>query len=217
VTFYHNSTSEIRALVEALRSKGFGRLALVYEQEPFAEMIRKLLVANGVSLMADIGVQAGETDFKAPLARLRDQRLDALIVFVWDERSLLALLQQIRSSLPSVLLATVHDGAGWLTNPVFSPLLPRLTYTQFIMSDTSFEKRFKERFGYAPILTASNAYDALNSVLTALAAGANSGSTCRDYLMNHELDSVTFGRFRFHKDGSVPSKVELVDHRADGR
>lgn len=217
VTFYHNSTLEIKVLVEALRSKGFTRLALVYEQEPFAEMIRKLLLASDVPLVADIGVQAGETDFRAPLTRLRDESIDALIIFVWDERSLLALLQQSRGSLPNVPLATVHDGAGWLTNPVFKPLLPRLTYTRFRMSDDSFEQRFKVRFGYEPILTASNAYDALNAVLTAFAAGANSGSACRDYLMNHELDSVTFGRFRFNKDGSVPSKVVVVEHPSDSR
>ena len=214
VTFYHNSTTEIKVLLEGLRQRNFTRLALVYEEEPFAEMIRKLLIANGINLVADIGVQPEESDFKSSLFRLRDKKIDAIIIFVWNERSLLALLQQIRTSLPEVPLATVHDGAGWIENPVFRPVIPRLIHTRFIVADSSFEKRFRERFGYEPILTASSAYDALNAVLGALAAGENSGVGIRKHMMNNDLETVTFGRFRFGADGSVPSRVDIVEYSA---
>jgi branched-chain amino acid transport system substrate-binding protein len=215
VSFYHNSTTEIKVLVEGLKKKNRSRIALIYEQEPFAEMIRKLLVSETSPLVADIGVQAGESDFRAHLAKLRNQPVDVVVVFVWDQRSLLSLLQQIRSSMPEISLATVHDGAGWLEDPAFKPFITRLIYTQFVIADDSFQQRFKARFGYAPILTASNAYDALNAVLSAFAAGAKTGASCRDYLMNNQLDSVTFGTFRFNRDGSVPSKVDIVDFISD--
>lgn len=211
VTFYHNSTTEIRVLLNGLRERNLSRLALVYEQEPFAEMIRKLVIANDVDLVADIGVQAGESDFRPHLLKLRDKKIDAIIVFVWDERSLLSFLQQVRISFPDIRLASVHDGAGWLENPAFKTVLPRLIYTRFVVSDNSFEKRFKQRFAYPPILTASNAYDSLNAVLTALAADCSTGSRCRDYLMQHELETVTFGKFKFGADGSVPSRVEVME------
>lgn len=214
VTFYHNSTTEIKVLLDGLRKRNLSRLALVYEQEPFAEMIRKLVLANDIRLVADIGVQAGESDFRPHLLKLRNDKIDAIIVFVWDERSLLALLQQIRIVLPDIQLATVHDGAGWLENSAFKPVLPRLIFTRFIVSDNSFAERFKARFAYPPILTASNAYDALNSVLTALAAGCDTGSECRDYIMHHVLETVTFGKFQFGADGSVPSKVEVMEFPA---
>jgi hypothetical protein len=113
--------------------------------------------------------------------------------------------------MPEIPLVTVHDGAGWIEDPTFKPFISRLMYTRFVIADDSFQNRFKARFGYGPILTASNAYDALNSVLSAFAAGANSGATYREYLMNNQLDSVTFGSFRFNRDGSVPSKVDIVD------
>lgn len=211
VTFYHNSTTETKVLIDALKERKLSRLALVYEQEPFAEMIRKLLLGHNIELVADIGVQAGESDFRPQLARLRDKQVDGMIVLVWDERSLLALLQQIQVNLPEIRLATVHDGAGWLLNPALKALLPKLIYTRFALVDDSFVQRFRSRFGYDPILTGSNAYDALNAVLTAVAAGADSGPACRDYLMSHELDSVTFGKFKFNEDGSVPSRVEVVE------
>lgn len=211
VTFYHNSTIETQVLIDALKERKLSRLALVYEQEPFAEMIRKLLVGHNIELVADIGVQAGESDFRSQLTRLRNKQIEAVIVLVWDERSLLALLQQIQVNLSEIRLATVHDGAGWLLNPALKTLLPRLLYTRFALVDGTFAQRFRSRFGYDPILTASNAYDALNAVLTAVAAGADSGAACRDYLMSHELDSVTFGKFKFNEDGSVPSRVEVVE------
>lgn len=211
ISFYHNSTTEIKVLVEGLRKKNLSKIALIYEQEPFAEMVRKLLLSETSSLVADIGVQAGESDFRARLAKLRSQGVEAMVVFVWDQRSLLSLLQQIRTNMPEIPLVTVHDGAGWIEDPTFKPFISRLMYTRFVIADGSFQDRFKARFGYGPILTASNAYDALNSVLSAFAAGANSGATYREYLMNNQLDSVTFGSFRFNRDGSVPSKVDIVD------
>jgi len=215
VTFYHNSTTEVKVLLEGLRRRNLSRLALVYEQEPFAEMIRKLLIANDIDLVADIGVQAGESDFKSNLFKLREKKVDALIVFVWDERSLLALLQQVKIGLPNIQLATVHDGAGWIKNTAFSSVIPRLVYTRFTIADSSFERRFKEKFGYEPILTASNAYDALSAVLQALAAGATSGAAIREYLMTTELQTTTFGRFKFEADGSVPSRVEIVEYSSE--
>lgn len=215
ISFYHNSTTEIKVLVEELRKKNLSKIALIYEQEPFAEMIRKLLLSETPSLVADIGVQAGESDFRARLAKLRSQGVEAIVVFVWDQRSLLSLLQQIRTNMPEIPLVTVHDGAGWMEDPTFKPFISRLMYTRFVIADHSFQDRFKARFGYGPMLTASNAYDALNSVLSAFAAGANSGATCREYLLSHQLNSVTFGSFRFNKDGSVPSKVDIVDFVSD--
>jgi ABC-type branched-subunit amino acid transport system substrate-binding protein len=215
ISFYHNSATEIKVLAEALRKRNLSKIALVYEQEPFAEMLRKLLLSDKLPLAADIRVQAGESDFRAQLIKLRNQKVDAIVVFVWDQRSLLSLLQQIATNIPNIPLATIHDGSGWLEDPAFKPFLPRLMYTRFVLSDPSFEQRFKARFGYPPILTASNAYDALNSVLSAFAAGQDSAATCRKYLMNSQLDTVTFGSFRFNPDGSVPSIVDIVDFVSD--
>lgn len=216
VTFYHNSTTEIKVLLDSLRARNLTKIALVYEQEPFSEMIRRLIVSNYPPLVADIGVQAGESDFRGHLGRLRNKEIDAVIVLVWETRSLLSLLQQLRTHLPAIPLATIHDGAGWLEDPTLRATISRLIYSQFVLADTSFKERFKARFGYNPILTASNAYDALHAVMSALAAGANSGATCRHYIMNNQLQTATFGAFRFSSDGSVPSRVEVVEYGTGG-
>lgn len=214
VTFYHNSTIETQSLVDGLKERGHKRIALIYEQEPFAEMIRTLVSKSISELVADIGVQAGDADFHAILTRLKTKTPDALIIFVWDEKALLSLLQQLRQHLPQLQLATVHDGQGWLANPAFQAALPRLVFSKFVVADSTFQERFKRRFGYEPMLTASNAYDALSAVLSARAAGKETAKDIRQYLMTQSLDTVTFGKFQFAANGNVPSKVVVVDFPA---
>lgn len=211
ISFYHNSTIEIAALLDDLSRRGFARIALMYEQEPFAEMIRKLALTTNAQFVSDTGIQAGEADFTSLLVGLKAKTPDVFLVFVWDERSLSTLLRQIRTFHPQAVVATIHDGEGWRENPATKQYLPKLIHTKFLLADESFDARFKKRFGYDPILTASNAYDALNATLEAISAGAQSGADVREYLLSHELRSVTFGPFRFSKDGAVPSKVEVVE------
>jgi branched-chain amino acid transport system substrate-binding protein len=215
VSFYHNSTVETQTLLNDLERRGFSRLALIYEQEPFAEMIRSLAVKKHPHFVTDTGVQAGEADFTSLLVGLKAKKPEVFLVFVWDERSLSTLLRQIQTFHPHATIATIHDGEGWLLNSAMKPYLSKLIHSRILLADQSFGERFKKRFGYDPILTASNAYDALNATLEAISSGARSGSEIREYLLSHELRSVTFGPFRFNKDGSVPSRVEVVERRGE--
>ncbi len=211
ISFYHNSTIETQALLDDLSRRGFSRMAIIYEQEPFAELLRTLALKKNSHFISDTGIQAGEADFTSLLVGLKQKRPDVFLVFVWDERSLSTLLRQILTFHPQAVVATVHDGDGWLENQATKQYLRKLIHTKLLLADESFIVRFKNRFGYEPILTASNAYDAINSTLEAINAGAQSGAEIREYLLSHELRSVTFGAFRFGKDGAVPSKVEVVE------
>lgn len=211
ISLYHNSTLEFRTLVKDLSNRGFEKIALIYEQEPFAEMLRRLVIAAPLEPHPDIGVQTGTTGFQSLLSNLANKKPDVILLFLWDERSLLSLLQQLRVQLPTIPLATVHDGEGWLSNESFKKVLPRLIHTRFRFADESFVARFSKRFGYEPMLTVSNAYDAINSVLKAFAAGKQDGPAMHTYLTKEELETVTLGKFHFAEDGSVPSKVEVVE------
>lgn len=211
ISYYHNSTLEIKVLIENLKSRGLEKIGLIYQQEPFAEMIRKLLLQNLPAPTVDLAMQAGEVDFNASLLKLKRNLPDVLIIFVWDESSLAALLKQIRQHLPSLKLATVHDGEGWLKNKAFLTHLPQLIYSKFLLSDPSFTDKFTKRFGHEPILTASNAYDAMQAVLSAIQSGQKTGSEIQNYLLNNQIKTVTFGDFKFDENRYIPSKV-TVEH-----
>jgi branched-chain amino acid transport system substrate-binding protein len=213
ISFYYNSTREIAKLIEGINERGFKRVAVLYEQEPFAEFIRGLVLKTYPSPTADIGVSAGTTSYQSIITKLKSSNTDLILLFVWNEQSLLNFLQQLRVQAPTIALATVHDGEGWLSNPVFKQVLPRLIHTKFLLSDKSFAPRFAKRFGYEPILTASNAYDAMNSVLTAMNEGYQDANSIRNYLNTSFLKSATFDTFAFEDDGSVPSNVEIIDRK----
>lgn len=211
VTFYHNSTIETKALIEGLKAKGYKKIALIYEQEPFAEMARNLTLKALADPVADIGVQTGDTDFNSILIKLKEKAPDILIVYIWDERSLSSLFKQVRALIPALKLATMHDGAGWIDNLAYKNDLKSLIYSEFIVSDIKFAERFEKRFGYKPILTASNAYDAINAVLSAIAAGNKTATDIKYFLATQEFQTTTWGLFKFDKEGSVPSRVEVVE------
>jgi branched-chain amino acid transport system substrate-binding protein len=212
VSFYHNSTAEAAALLKGLEQRDLKKIGLIYEQEPFAEMLRKLTAQQATSpLSLELGVQGGETAFQSIIQKIKAAKLEVLLIYVWNERSLLSLLQQLRVHASELPLATVHDGEGWLSNESFKPVLPKLIFSKFIIQDLTFEERFSRRFGYAPILTASNAYDAINAVLQALASGKKTASEIRTFLLTAEHQTATFGLVKFNKDRRLMSKVSIVD------
>ncbi len=213
ISFYHNSTIENEALLSFLRQRGLQRMALVYEEEPFAQLLEKLTRDAGVVPVDTIAAQAGEVDFQAAVLKLRATKPDVILVFLWDERSLFALLKQLKVMLPSVRLATIHDGIGWTNNPSLAPLLSNLTYAEFELADSSFTARYRARFKEEPQLTASNAYDAINSVLAGLAAGHTDALSLQNFLRSSELPSVTFGAFRFTTTGQVPSRIAIREFK----
>lgn len=209
ISFYHNTTTETEALVKYLSEQGAQRVALVHEEEPFTELLKKLTIQAGIKPVETVAAQAGEVDFQAAVIKLRSAKPDVILVFLWDERSLFALLKQLKLLLPSIPLATIHDGIGWTKTAALAPVLSKLTYTEFELADRSFATRYKARFNEEPQLTASNAYDAINSVLSAFAAGHIDANSVRSYLQSTELPSVTFGAFRFSVTGQVPSRISV--------
>lgn len=212
ISFYNNTRSEIRTLVDELEARGLKRVALVYEQEPFAELLRKLVLERAPAPVVELGVQTGEADFLSLIPKLRAAKTDAVLLFIWHQRSLLSFLEQLRTQLPAIQLATCHDAEGWLKTESIRSVLGRVFFTSFELADPSFAPRFEKRFGHPPLLTASNAYDAISSLLKARAAGKNSPDEIRKWILSEELDTVTFGRFRFGSDGSVVSKVRVLSH-----
>lgn len=218
ITFYYHSRSEVAELLKFAASNNLKRLTLVYEQEPFAELLKKLLVEmnqGSVEFINQIGVQAGEADFKSIVPRIVKGSPDAFLVFVWDERSLLTLLQTLNLSAKKTPILTVHDGEGWLVKPEFKQHINHIFYSKFVLKSSEFMARFKERFGYDVLLTGSNAYDALWSVLLALKSGAKDAESIRGYLVSTELETVTFGKAKLTKSGAFStSEVAMVEYKS---
>lgn len=213
ITFYHNSRTETKFLVDLLSKKGFKNIALFYEQEPFAEMIRGLLHENKISLVSDIGVQGGEVDFKVMLSKLKSKKIDSIVLLIWNEKSLHSFLKQLNVLFPNITIASLHDAEGWMKNPTFKKYLKKIIYTKFDIESSDFIKKFEKRFSYKPYITASNVYDAINAVLLAYSKNLKTTAKIRTFLLTETFDTATFGKFKFNSDGSVPSKISFVEYQ----
>ncbi len=216
VSFYYNTTLEIQKLVFHIKeSKLDENIALIYETEPFSELVRSLLLKQTSNIAYDIGIQGGESDFNAILAKLKSKKPTVLFILVWEERSLLSLLQQLRTLLPDLKLVTIHDGESWIKKEHFKKYIPNLIYSKFFPANNSFIEKYKKEYNEVPFLTASTAYDAANSVFKALEDGANSGEDIRKFLLNNEIDTTTFGKITISKNGGVPvSNVRVVEYNS---
>jgi ABC-type branched-subunit amino acid transport system substrate-binding protein len=216
ITFYYHSRAEAVALVDYLACQKINRLSIVVEQEPFAELFRKLVVeasAGKLEIVNEVEVRAGESDFKSILPRLGRNSPQAHLVLVWDESSLITLLKTLKSIASDLPLVTIHDGEGWLSKPDFAALISKMVYSRFVISDRAFFERFRRRFGYDVYLTGSNAYDAMWSVLRALQSGARDARAVREFIVTNKLETVTFGKIQLAREGYVTaSEVEVVEH-----
>ncbi len=212
ISFYFNTTVEIQTLIADLKQRKIAdRVALIYQADPYAELVRKLILTEKVNVVEDIGVQAGEMDFRASLARLSKKKPDVVIILVWDEKSLLSLFQQINIVVPNLKLASIHDGDAWCKHPTFSPHINQLIFTRFLVDDQSFLSRFQKRFNAQPLLTASTAYDAANNVFIALNQGVSTGKGLHDFLTTRELDTATFGKVRLTQSRGIATSRVVVE------
>lgn len=215
ITFYYHSPSEAEALVSAMAGRKMKRVVILFENEPFAELMKTLVIEKSYSsleVVEQVAVNAGETNFKALIPRLKKLKPDAYLLLVWDESSLLSLLKDLKRLESTTPLVTIHDGEGWLTKPDFRSEISQLLHPRFVVENSAFKGRFHERFGYEVRLTGSNAYDAAWNTLKALSAGHRSGESIRKYLLSNELDTVTFGKIRLSPEGAVDSsRVEIIE------
>lgn len=208
ITFYYNTQTELTALSDEITKRGWkDEVALIYQHDPFAELARKLFLKADINLVADISMQGGETDFKSIITKMAHKKPKVLFILVWDHHSLLALLQQIKVLAPEIKLATIHDGEGWIKNKQFKPHISQIIYTKFIIDNKKFVERYTKEFGHKPFYTATNAYDAATSVFKAI----HSGSDIRKYLLESELETVTFGKVRLNKKGGISASKVTVE------
>jgi branched-chain amino acid transport system substrate-binding protein len=204
---YFRTRNEIKVLLDHLASQGKKKVVAAYDQDPYFQLLKRLINETapecGVEIVQSDDFQMGETDFRTYLARLRKSQPQAILFMQQREETVLSFFRQRRELFPESYVAGIHDLEGFLQNDQMKALAGDIDFTYFKIADPGFSKRFETRFGYAPILTASNAYDAANMLFEALNKGAKNGVEIRDYLLSNEFQTVTFGATKFAPDGSM--------------
>ena len=146
--------------------------------------------------------QVGESDFRTALARAKKAGVDSIVFNFVDQAALLAFLKEAKSIVPETRLFGLHDLDGYSTNPTFENLLQGVAWVIPEAPSTEFRKRYIARFKTEPLLTASNAYDALKILVQAL-PDTTSPDAVAAHLHSEVFSTVTFGSARFDNRGGI--------------
>jgi ABC-type branched-subunit amino acid transport system substrate-binding protein len=82
--------------------------------------------------------------------------------------------------------------------------------------DKNFAVEYEKRYKTPPVLSASTAYDATTILLQALKANKRTPGEIREYLLDTEFNTTTFGKMRFNPFGGVQSSDFEIKKVRDG-
>jgi len=207
ISTYFCFEREIEALLQAVRSKGIDRIAMLFDLDPYFEGMRTLAEKQAASLgITIVYVQSfapGTSDFRTLLGQVAQRGAQGILFGSVDEQSVLAFLRQRKERLPRLALFGTHDLEAYRQNQAFSSFFKNLSYVIPAGVSPEFVSLYEARFGEVPKMSASNAYDAVMVIAQALDAGNTSPSQIREYLLSHEFYTQTFGRTGFSELGGI--------------
>lgn len=207
ITTYPSTDIEVRELLREVKRRGATKLAIISEEDPYYALMRTLILARakelGLNVVLDEAIQGNTTDLRQIFVNMKQRGADAYLQLILSDAALSTSFRQHSQLAPRIKLYGIHDMNSYFQNESFRPYMEGVVFTTLETRDTGFMKRFMTRFGYAPITTGSSAYDVINMLFTALAAGKKSPDEIRDFLLSQEFDTVSYGKIRFLPEGRI--------------
>jgi ABC-type branched-subunit amino acid transport system substrate-binding protein len=154
-------------------------------------------------VVLDHEFSSGEDKFRPLIQRMKQQKADAIVFASANQASLLSFLKQRRQLAPGIGVLANQDFEGYKTLPAFAGMEQGILYTVPAEADREFRDAFERRYSSPPILTASNAYDAVKIIATALEAGATTPHQIAEFLRAHEFHTASFRKIRFSPLGGI--------------
>ena len=206
---YFDQNKEVIFLLQRAKVDGARSVALVFDQDPFFEAVhqssRSEAAVLGIQVKHDLSVQTGSVDFRSELAKIKKSGVDAIIFGFADQASLLAFLKQRASLLPGTHLYGFHDLEGYVDQEEFRGMFPNTDYSVPTAPNSEFSVRYERKFGSPPLLTASNAYDAVLILAQAMRAGNFEPQAIANYWRSNTLQTESFGPTKFDQLGGISS------------
>jgi branched-chain amino acid transport system substrate-binding protein len=221
-TWYNNEVG-IRELLAYAKKKGLTKIAIIRPVAAgFYQYVSDTVIANaneyGIQIIANENLNNPATsDFRTPIAKLKIQKPDAVLVVVsaFTECALLKQMQELGVNIP--VLATESAGdvaalsqcAGAMENIHFA--YPRTTNAYVV-----FEKNYRARFNVEPetpsIMTA---YDAVKIVANALANtnGEGGEKLQAELAKTKDFKGVSLPSITFDEKGYVITPADAFEIR----
>lgn len=223
--FRTETRSEIRsaALADLMTQRLAGKpVAVLHSSSGSAvsasESLVNALLQRGGKIPLNIQFQAGKTDFREEIERLRAVAPAAVYVTAFDTDTGTFLKQAAAAGFKPQFYAeglfsqALLDAAGPAAEGVIGP------YSLFDAESkdpqvSRFVAAYRERYGRKPHSTAANTYDAVRLVADLIRGGATTGEALKQALYGTQDFPGVVGPITFDSDGEVQRAVRLVQVR----
>ncbi len=221
----HNHQLNV-ALAEFLAKQGWSPLSFIAWNNDAGRGgvtgIRELLPAAKGGYVGYFNV--GEVDFASHIANLRNNKSQAVMLFMDEEPGSLAIRQIRDAGLKIQLIGTLAMGSDRFLKRLDAQKLEGMVqYNAFppnadVPRIRQFSQRYKTRFGEEAHGFAAQSYDGLMVAVAAMqAAGSvSNGKAIREALVRIEHTGVT-GTLRFDSKGQASPSVYVTEWCADGK
>lgn len=221
LTFYFNTSLEIKRLTEFLSENNLDeRVLIIYQEDKFSEMLVRVTkqFLPEKKLINILAVKANETQLQSHLLRIKRSKPSSIFLFIWEDSSLISFLKSKNMLIPDVPLITIHDGAGWVQDPDISNYINQLYYSKMLLNNPEFINKYKSLYKKYPQLTAGNAYDAVNSLFRLIEKHGpeilNDSKRIRKLLIENKQKTVTFGEVQLDPAGYIQeSKLKVINYQ----
>ena len=213
---FPKSAQQIGPLLSMLDDPSVRTVAYFGEElqgfEDYRNRIRSAVRDKQKSLVLDETFRTSDTDFRAILTRLHNTKVDVLAIAGAKVSSVVLAFRQARElgvSPKFRWFLSEHDNHvikehGKLLEGAYGLAVPQI--------EAKFSERFRKRFGYAPDIYSSLAYDGAASLLQGMKGAKElSAQAVSNILAGKQIlkESATPG-FRFDQDRTVVSDVRVT-------
>ena len=206
---WFNLELEIESLLKHMKAEQKRRIILAFDQDPFFQSVRAMILARAPSLdleiVSDESFDLNAADFRSVLVKTKKLNVDGAVLGFGDEKNLLTFLKQRKEIYPSLPLFGTEYLGGYVSQEQWIHLFDNVDFISAQVRDGNFAVEYERRYKIPPVLSASNAYDATTILLQAIKANKRTAAQIREYLLNNEFKTTTFGNVRFNSFGGVES------------
>ncbi|MEZ5335411.1 MAG: penicillin-binding protein activator [Methanolobus sp.] len=198
---------------QTLSDAGYTKLALLYTNDQYgnglATIITGEFTALGGEIVADETYEAGSSDMRTQLTKIKDAEPEVLYIVSNTPDSSVALLRQVTEI---GIDADVYGSEGLKVASILElgDSVEGVTITSVSPESEEFKQKYMDEYGVEPPAFAAQAYDGATAIVMAIEGGATTGEEIKNALYDMEFDGAS-GHIKFDENGDVSGGYVLIE------
>ncbi len=211
---WYRSDAELQQFPKYLFETNIKSIVIIVSNDSFwsdaLNNLKKGALGNNVKILEEMKVDPESSDVRTIVTKAKQLIPDGIFFGFSTEQNLSAFLKQKQQFYPEAKLFTTESIEEFIGKQDFTEYLNKTRFIAPNILQTDFNERYQKRFKITTAYSASNSYDATNMIIEAMRQGNMPTGSIRNYLLNTEFDTVTFGKVRFDGIGGVMGGTFVV-------